>query len=308
MKPILIIPPAPARWPALEALLHELSSEARRDLQRRLVDGVPGAQDAYALLAIGGRVVSCAGIHKCGPVGLLGPCFTHPDHRRRGYARLVVTTALTWFDMTGGKWLFLRGGPDIGEHVYTGFGFAPLPRAAAAPGGPPMLWRLGHAVSGNPYDGLRGEITVRPLTRADWPAMVALLQFRPGADPRVPVEQSAAGAESFTLELLDHQERGACGLLGACQGGRLTAFVSVATDRPGERTFALRVPHDATWPALAEVALALARSRGYAHVDYPMDGLAAPVAEVRAVPEKPAAALPAAPVHLPADGPPPAAL
>lgn len=279
MKPMLIIPPAPARWPALETLLHEVGEAGLRNLQRRLVEGVAGAQDVYAVVAPGGQTLACAGVHKCGPVGILWPCFTRPDHRRRGYARRAVTTALSWFDMAGGRWLFVRAAADLDEPVYHEFGFGPVPQPASPSPERPMLWRQGKGAGGSPYDGLRGEVTVRPLTRADWPAMVALLQFRPGADPRVPLPVSAANAEAFTLDLLDHQEQGACGLLGACQGTRLIAFVSVATDRPAERTFALRVPHDAILPALGEVALALARSRGYAQVDYPMDGLAPPEAE-----------------------------
>jgi len=273
MKPILIIPPAPARWPAIQELLRHKGEPWLTDLERRFVTGVPGAQDAYAVLPAGGPLLASACINKCGDVGVLGHCFTRPEHRRRGYARQLVETLLSWFDMTGGKWLFLGTTTELDEGLYRKFGFAPLRRAAWAPYDRLTMCRIGAGVTGDPFITAADGVTVRELTRAAWPAMVTLLQYRPGPDPRVPLEESAVIAEAFTLDLIAHQERGACSLQGAFRGPRLVGLATVATDREGARTYAMLIPHADAPPELRAAVTELARGRGYTQVDFPMEGL-----------------------------------
>jgi hypothetical protein len=103
---------------------------------------------------------------------------------------------------------------------------------------------------------------------------VALLQTCPGPDPRVAVADSAVGAEVFGLELFEHQERGRCALLGAYRDRDLVAAGSLATDRAGDSTYAILFPHGELHTELRASLLALAASRGYRHVDFPMEALA----------------------------------
>lgn len=273
MKPLLIIPPAPARWPALEELLRHKGPPLLPDLEQRLVHGVPGAQDAFAVFASGAQVLASAGINKCGDVGIVGHCYTRPEHRRRGLAGQLIEALLSWFDMTGGKWLFLGATAELQEVIYRKFGFVLLRRVAWKPYDHLMLVRAAPGAPDDPLVAAAGDVTVHEVGRAQWPAMVALLQYRRGADPRVALHESAVTAEVFTLDLIEHQERGACCLLGAFQGARLVGLASVATDSPGERTYAMFMPHTDPPAALRTAVSGFALSKGYAHVDYPMEGL-----------------------------------
>jgi hypothetical protein len=153
---------------------------------------------------------------------------------------------------------------------------------------------------------LAGDTVVRDVTRADWPAMVTLLQYSPGPDPRVPLDESAVTAEVFTLDLIDHTERGACALKGAFRGARLVGLATVAIDRSGERTYGMLIPHSAPPPELRAAVLEFAQSKGYAHVDFPMEALRAaePAAAATTAAASPAES-PAERVH--AAEPPPAA-
>jgi GNAT superfamily N-acetyltransferase len=273
MKPLLIIPPAPARWPPLEDLLRHKGQPWLRDIEQRLLRGVPGAQDAYGVIQAGGQFLASACINKYGDVGVLGHCFTRPEHRREGYARQLVEAVVSWFDMTGGQWLFLGTTAELDEGFYRKFGFLPLRRVAWTPYDHLTMWRPGRGASGDPFVDLTGEITVRDLTRAEWPAMVALLQYCPGPDPRVPLDESAVTADAFTLDLADHLERGACALKGAFRGPRLIGLATVAADRSGEQTYGMLMPHTGTPPELLAAAIEFAHSKGYTHVDFPMEGL-----------------------------------
>ncbi len=273
MKPLLIIPPAPARWPALEELWRHKGQPWLNDIRTRVVTGVAGAQDAYVIIPAGRQALAGACINKQGDIGVLGHCYTRPEQRRRGYARRLVETLLSWFEMTGGKWLFLGTTAELDDSFYRKFGFAPLRRVTWSPYDRLTMIRRAAAADADPLTNVAGELVVRPLTRADWPAMVALLQYRPGPDPRVPLAESAVNAELFTLDLLDHLERGACKLLGAFRGPRLTAMCSLATDRPGNRTYALLVPHDAVPPELHTAALELGHQSGYELVEFPLQSL-----------------------------------
>lgn len=307
MKPLLIIPPAPARWPALEALLAHKGQPWLADMEARLVRGVPGAQDAFAAIPSGGQFLASACIIKSGALGILGHVFTRPEHRRRGHARNVLQAVLSWFDMIGGRWLYLAATAELDEALYRKFGFEPLHRAAWTPYDRLTMLRTRPGTRPDPLAGVSGPVQVRDLTRADWPAMVALLQVRPGPDPRVPLAESAVTAEVFALDLLEHVERGASALRGAWQGGYLVAMATVALNQPGDRTYAMLVPHDAPPPELRSNIVELAQQRGYRQVDFPMQTLAAAPPLLPPAPEPPPpvppGVLPAAPG--PAPGPPP---
>jgi GNAT superfamily N-acetyltransferase len=276
MKPLLIIPPAPARWPALHDLLRHKGQPWLRDIEQRSLRGVPSAQDVCGVMQAGGQFFASACINKYGDVGVLGHCFTRPEHRRQGHARRLVEAVVSWFDMTGGQWLFLGTTAELDEGFYRKFGFQPLRRVAWTPYDHLTMWRPGRGASGDPFANLAGDITIRDLTRAEWPAMVTLLQYCPGPDPRVPLDESAVTAEAFTLDLIDHLERGACALKGAFRGPRLTGLATIATDRSGEQTFGLLVPHTGAPPELLAAAIEFAHGRGYTRVDFPMEGLRPP--------------------------------
>ncbi|MBK9119487.1 MAG: GNAT family N-acetyltransferase [Phycisphaerales bacterium] len=276
MKPVVIVPPAPQRWPALEDLFHNENRAFLDDLRIRVAEGVPGAHDAFAIAPedahhLGG----CFGIGRCGDVGIVRPALVRPERRRRGLARQLFEAVAAWFEMTGGRWLYLFATAELDEAVYGRFHFQPLHRAFWQPHARlAMLRCFGHAAP-TPYDGSpAGPPAVRPLTRADAPAMIALLQHRMGPDPRVPLEESAVAAEVFVLDLLAHQDRGAGLLLGEWFGGRLFAFGSAGLDRTGARTYALLVPHDYVGELLRPALEQATRERGYEQVDFPMEKLA----------------------------------
>ena len=243
MKPLLIVPPAPARWAALEDLLRHKGQPWLNDLQARLVRGVSGAQDVFSVLPAGSQFLGNVTISKHGDLGVLGHCYVRPEHRNQGYARRLLDTALAWFDMTGGKWLVLGTTADLQDGLYRKVGFEPLRRTPWQPHDRVTMLRRGRGATGAPWPADTGALRVREVGRAEWPAMVLLLQYQPGLDPRVPLDESAVSAELFTLDLIDHQERGAYALLGAFRGAQLVALGTVATDRPGSRTHAMIIPH-----------------------------------------------------------------
>ncbi len=273
MKPLLVMAPAPARWPALADLYRHKGQPWLADIEARVSRGVLGAQDAFAIIPDGGHVLAGAALSKRGPIGVLGHVYTRPEHRRRGFARNVVETLLTWFDMVGGRWLYLGTTAELDASLYAKFGFTPLHRVAWTPFDRITMQRVRPGTPPDPLADATGTVRVRPLTRADWPTMVALLQHRPGPDPRLPIAESAVSAELFTLDLIGHQERGAAQLRGAFFGDRLLGLGTLATERPGPRTYAMLVPHQDAPPALRTALLELARERGYEQVDFPMDAL-----------------------------------
>lgn len=77
-----------------------------------------GSRDALALLPDGGRVLAIAALRRREQFGVLGQLFTHPDHRRRGYARQLLQALLSWFDMTGGRWLYLTSPQALAGEVF----------------------------------------------------------------------------------------------------------------------------------------------------------------------------------------------
>jgi GNAT superfamily N-acetyltransferase len=285
MKPLLLIPPAPARWPALHDLFSHKGPPWTTDIEGRFVTGVAGAQDVYAVLSEAGRFMAGACINKCGDVGVLGHCFTRPERRRRGYARRLIEALLAWFDMRGGRWLMLTTTGDWAETVYAKFGFCELRRLAWQPRERVTMLRTRPGVGDEPYAEVAGDVSVRDVARAEWPALAMLLQFQPGPDPRVSIAESGVVAELFTLDLLDHQDRGKCRLLGAFRGARLMGLASLATDAEGPRTYSMLMPHAGAPAELRDAVCAAARERGYANVAFPMEALAAaPVAALEDAP------------------------
>lgn len=275
MKPLLIIPPAPARWRALENLLGHKGPLWREDVEKRFTQGVPDAQDAFAVIADGGLLLANACVNKRGAVGVLGHVFARPEHRRRGHARQVIAAVVSWFDMLGGKWLYLGCPAALADGLYAKFGFRVLHRLARVPGEEVTMLRVAAGARETPFAETDGEIAVRDATRADWPLLVALLQHFPGPDPRVPLRESAVSAELAMLELFSRQERGTCRLLAAWRGDRIIGLASVATDALGRRTYAMLLPHNETLPPLREAVTAFAQGRGYEQVDFPLEALAA---------------------------------
>lgn len=273
MKPLLILAPSPSRWPAVAELLADEEALWLDDLRRRMTAELSGSRDALALLPDGGRVLAIAALRRREQFGVLGQLFTHPDHRRRGYARQLLQALLSWFDMTGGRWLYLTSPQALAGEVFEKFGFRPLHGPSAGAGGRLTMLRTPAHVPENPFEGLSGRVHIREAGRADWPLIVALLQYHHGPDPRVPLEESAPAAETTALDLIARQERGECRLVAACCQERIIGLGSVATDQSGPRTYAMLMPCDCPHPGLRPALLECARTRGYEQVEFPMDAL-----------------------------------
>lgn len=275
MKPLLIIPPCPDRWPALSDLLDHKGAPWAEDIEKRFNGGVENAEDALAVIADGGRLLACACLNKCGDVGVLGHVFTREQHRRRGYAHKLIKTLIGWFDMLGGKRLYLGCTADLCG-LYEMHGFRTSHRHAGAPDDGRenvMMTRPAADAPADPFEGLSGDVSIREATRRDWPAIVSLMQHRPGPDPRVLIDESATTAEINMLELFSEQDRDTCRLLVSECGGRIVGLASMATDQIGDRTYAMVIPHDGQHDALRAALVELGRSRNYAHVDFPMASL-----------------------------------
>lgn len=270
MKPLLILPPAANRWPALEALLDAHCAAECADLRQRVANGVDGATDAIAMQPDGGQAIAAGVIRRRGDLGLLGPLLTRPDHRRTGIARRLLQTLLAWFDMTGGRRLYLVAPAEYLPEWLAHFGFRPLHFA-----GDPLRVSLARTAAGLPDDPLDGVESqperVGPLTAADWAGLHALAQHRPGPDARVPLNENALAADALLPELFGRLATKRCVLVGARRGEHLVAAASVAIDAPGARTYALRWPHDADSPALIQAAADAARQHGFEQVEYPLN-------------------------------------
>lgn len=293
MKALLIIPPCPARWLALEKLLDHERAARRADLELRFTKAVESANDAFAIIPDGGQILANACIAKRGDAGVLRYVFTHPDHRRRGFARSVIETLTSWFNMVGGKWLYASATADVAQPFAARFGFRRLHGVSGDPHDTLALLRRSNTEAGDPFGGPAGDVTIRDVTRADDPLMVSLMQHRAGSDPRVPLAESACAAQAAVLDLIHQQEQGTCKLLGAFRGTRIVAIASVATDPLGERTYAMRIPHDEDLPKLREAVLAFADGKGYKQVDFPLETLAETTAAPGVRPDSGSSSLPA---------------
>lgn len=294
MKPLLVIPPAPDRWPGLRGLPLDPNPLRSHDLERRFAHGVPGSQDAFAIIPDGGHILACAAVNKRHDVGVLNHVCTHPDHRGRGHSYHLIDTLLSWFDMAGGKWLYVTTTADRADGLFGQFGFTTIRQTACTPHDAVVMQRTAAAAPPDPLSTATGGLLVRDVTRANWPTMAVLLYNRPGPDPRVPLDESAVVAEVAALELITQQENGTCHLKAAFHGPRLVGLASVATDQSGDRTYAVLMPHDDTPPALRDAIVAFARSKGYGHIDFPMEGLTADQAGTPLVAQEPAQQAPPA--------------
>lgn len=263
MKPLLIFPPAPARWLAIEEILAHEPAPWLADLQARFATA-QSSEDALALIPGGSRALAIACIRRKGDVGVLGHLFTRPDHRGRGFARRLMQTLLSWFDMTRGRRLYVTAPEELHGRFLEHFGF----QIQAAAGGRAALVR---ELAGAASAQSASAPGVREMSRAEWPQMVDLLRTRPDADPRVRPPESVVSAEEAGMQLLTEQERGATRLLGAWNESGLDALASVAIDTMGRRTLAMILPRDNPPALLRSVVEELARGKGYEQVDYPLE-------------------------------------
>ena len=274
MKPLLIIPPAPGRWQALQELPMPAESLYQADLRIRLEQGVHGAQDALAIMPDGGHVLSCAWISKRHDLGILNRVATRPEQYRRGLARQLIETLLSWFDMTGGKWLYATTTVDLAEGMFAKFGFKLLRRAPSDGSDAAVIVRTTADAPTDPLLSASGKVAIHDITRANWPSLAVLLFNRPGPDSRVSLDESAVTAEVTGLDLISRLEAGTCHLKAAFYGARLIGLASVATEPLGNRTYAMITPHTDTPAALREAAIDFAHGKGYEQVDFPMEALA----------------------------------
>lgn len=275
MKPLLILAPSPARWSAIEQLLREEDPRVLEDLRIRLNDGVQGAQDAFAVLPESSHDLACACVRRRHDVGVLGQVFTSPAHRQQGHARSLLQALLSWFDMSGGKWLYLTCTRAEAEDVFEKFGFQTRHASGTDREARVTMLRTPAHVGENPYERLSEPLATREATRADWPLMMALMQHYVGADPRVPLAESALTAEATLVELFAQQQQGVCHIAAAWRQERIVGFGSVALNAPGSRTYAMILPQGQSPEGLREAVIEYARGRGYQQVDFPMETLAA---------------------------------
>ncbi len=275
VKPLLVIPPAPARWPAVRELPVHADPLWQDDLEKRFAQGVPRSQDAFAIMADGGLVLACACISKRHDVGLLTRVFVRPEHRRQGHGRRLIETLISWFDMTGGKWLYATTTADLSEGLLRKLGFKNIRRAPRTPHDAVVVLRVTGELFDDPLATADGRTTIHDVARANWPTMVVLLHNRPGPDPRISLDESAVTAEQTALELIAQQEAGKCLLKAAFRGPRLIALGTVAIGQPGERTYGMITPYSDAPPPLREALVEVAHGKGYAQVDFPMETLAA---------------------------------
>lgn len=278
MKPLLILPPAPLRWMATEELLAHEPAARLNDLKVRIAEGVDGAADALAAIPDGSRFHSVACIRRRREIGVVGQMFTQEHQRKKGLARALLQTLLGWFDMTGGKWLYATAPAELVDDFFAHFGFRVLHRGASDGQACVTLLRRLSSAAESPYDAASAEVEIRDVSRGDWPLIVSLHQHLRGADPRSDAAESALLAERTAADLLAQQDDGVCHLRGAFCSSRLVGLASIATERLGDRTYAMLIPHDRPPERLREAVVEFAKSKGYERIDYPMEALAEPAA------------------------------
>ena len=142
MKPLLIIPPCPRRWPALAELYAHEPPPRMADIEKRFTAPAEDAQDAFAVIPDGGRMLSGAFISKSGDTGVLAMLYTRPEHRKRGYAARLVTTLIEWFDLTGGKRLSLIAPADVASGVFEKHAFKAVRQFATDDGQQVSMMRI----------------------------------------------------------------------------------------------------------------------------------------------------------------------
>lgn len=269
MKPLLVFPPAPGRWSAMDALLADVSDAQRADLQTRFCETLPGAQDAFGVIRDGGHFLCAACVRRSGPVAVLGPIVTRETHRRQGLAERTLRAVLTWFDMTGGERLYVTAPAGFSPWLER-TGFTVLHRAESVPNRLQTM-RRGRAGSGGAERAASSAPIIRAAAPADYALLMELLQDNPGPDPRVTLAESAVAAESTVADWLRQSTRGLCHLLVAIQEGRGAGLAVIASDRLGPRTHAIVAPHSVAPAALRAAVIEFARGRGYEFVDLPFE-------------------------------------
>ncbi|MEP0846835.1 MAG: hypothetical protein HRF50_08450 [Phycisphaerae bacterium] len=269
MKPLLVFPPAPGRWCAMEALLADVSDAQRADLQARFCAAMPGAQDAFGVIRDGGHFLCATCVRRSGPVAVLGPIVTRTTHRRQGLAERTLRATLTWFDMTGGERVYATI-PAVFSPWLERAGFTTLHHVESTADALRTMRRERSAGRASER-GAPSAPLIRSATPADYALLVELLQDHPGPDPRVPLAESAVAAEATVVDWLAQSRHGACHLLVAIQDGRAVGLAVIATDRLGPRTYAVVAPHLGGPAALRSAMVELARGRGYEFVDLPLE-------------------------------------
>ena len=276
MKPLLVIPPAADRWPALRELPVHNERIWQDDLEKRFSDGVPGSQDAFCVVPDGGMLLACAAVCKRHDLGVLNRVFVRDGHRGSGLARAMISSLVSWFEMTGGRWLYVTTTLDLADGLFAKLGFRTLRQTPREPHDHVVLLHAPDDAPADPLSTADGTFSIHDVTRANWPTIATLLFNRAGFDPRLTLDESAMTAETTALELLARQEEGTCHLKAAFHGQRLVGLATVATDTPGEKTYAMTMPHTDVPPQLREAIVKHARSCGYERVDFPMESLVAP--------------------------------
>lgn len=250
MKPLLIIPPAPGRWAAIEGLLESLAPDAREELRLRVAEGLPDAFDAFAMLPEGGRAVAHAALYRKRDRAVLRHVWTNPLHRRRGHARRLVQTLSAWFDMSGGRLIYACGSEEVVGPLLGPAGFAVLHRTSE-------MGQVSMARGQLPDAPLDAAVEVRAATGADFPQIVEFFQFCRGADLSVELSDSAARAEHTVAELLGAD--GARVLLGL-QGPRVVGLGRVLR---ADQTARIEImPHEGAPAALKEALERAATTTG----------------------------------------------
>jgi GNAT superfamily N-acetyltransferase len=253
-KPLLIVPPAPERWPKIEALLQHKGQPWLDDLALRFRQGVAGSRDAFAVISDGGNLLAHAAIFSTSDVGILGHVFVAPPVRRQGLASRLIETLVQWFQMTGGHWLYLTTEPAL-IPLYERFGFRVLHRAPLGDGEQVTMQRRPADGGVTPLPLRGGVVKTRSVQRADWPLILALLQDHPGADPAVGIDTTAVTAERWALERLAEQAAQRLVLLAAEQEGRIVALALVTPAAGAEPATIALLPHNRVPTALRQAAL-----------------------------------------------------
>eukprot|EP01062_Namystynia_karyoxenos_P010818 TRINITY_DN13856_c0_g1_i3.p1 TRINITY_DN13856_c0_g1~~TRINITY_DN13856_c0_g1_i3.p1 ORF type:complete len:707 (+),score=151.25 TRINITY_DN13856_c0_g1_i3:75-2123(+) len=243
----------------LQAAPDGCGETASADLAQRLCSA--GGGGLWAVCREGGRVAAHLSISydpaQKQPVGLLCCVLTHPNHRRRGLAKVCLREALAQFDRAGGA-AVVACVPDMaGAALCTPFNFdlvngtlggsAVLLRCPA----PTALWgrdlALGDGVGPAACSAPRGY-DCRPLRRTDWASAVLLLNAALGENKMIPL--GIGSGETAALGLLHAFESQDRGLLRmACsverRTGRLFALAvtvggaeAVGYAAPGEEQLA----------------------------------------------------------------------
>jgi GNAT superfamily N-acetyltransferase len=259
-KPLLIVPPAPERWPKIEALLNHKGQPWLDDLALRFRQGVAGSRDTFAVIFDGGNLLAHAAIFSTADIGILGHVFVAPPVRRQGLASKLIETLLQWFQMTGGHWLYLTTEPAL-TPLYERFGFQVLHRAPVGDGEQVTMQRRPADGGITPLPLRGGAVTTRSVQRADWPLVLALLQDHPGADPAVGIDTTAVQAERWTLERLAEQAAQRLQLIAAEQNGRIVGLALVTPTAGSEPATIALLPHSRVPAALRQAALKAAHRK-----------------------------------------------